>query len=84
MNVKTSLTHQFALFYVMSGLRVRETNEKELVMEPAIRWAGNPNIVLVLKLLSLRITVQVRKAVKSNQLQNYESFFYYVSLCIIS
>ena len=29
-------------------------------MEPAIRWAGNPNIVLGLKLLSLQITVQVR------------------------
>ncbi|KAI4339249.1 hypothetical protein MLD38_024212 [Melastoma candidum] len=28
------------------GMKVYETNEKELVMEPAIRWAGNPNIVL--------------------------------------
>ncbi|KAL6977208.1 Synaptotagmin-3 [Sarracenia purpurea var. burkii] len=41
------------------GLKVYETNERELVMEPAIKWAGNPNIVLVLKLLSLRITVQL-------------------------
>nr|XP_023897370.1 synaptotagmin-3 [Quercus suber]POE54782.1 synaptotagmin-3 [Quercus suber] len=41
------------------GLKVYETNEKELVMEPAIRWAGNPNIVLGLKLLSLQITVQL-------------------------
>ncbi|GFS30068.1 calcium-dependent lipid-binding (CaLB domain) family protein [Actinidia rufa] len=32
------------------GLKVYETNEKELVMEPAIKWAGNPNIVLVLKI----------------------------------
>ncbi|XP_044509247.1 synaptotagmin-3-like [Mangifera indica] len=40
------------------GIRVYETNEKELVMEPAMRWAGNPNIVLVIKLLSLQITVQ--------------------------
>lgn len=44
----------------LSGLKVYETNENELVMEPAFRWAGNPNIVLVLKLLSLRITIQVR------------------------
>ncbi|XP_057472115.1 synaptotagmin-3-like isoform X1 [Actinidia eriantha] len=41
------------------GLKVYETNEKELVMEPAIKWAGNPNIVLALKLMSLRITVQL-------------------------
>ena len=37
-----------------------ETNEKELVMEPAFRWAGNPNIILTLKLMSLRLTIQVR------------------------
>ncbi|GFZ05851.1 calcium-dependent lipid-binding (CaLB domain) family protein [Actinidia rufa] len=41
------------------GLKVYETNEKELVMEPSIKWAGNPNIVLSLKLMSLRITVQL-------------------------
>ncbi|XP_057462931.1 synaptotagmin-3-like [Actinidia eriantha] len=41
------------------GLKVYETNEKELVMEPSIKWAGNPNIVLALKLMSLRITVQL-------------------------
>uniref|UniRef100_A0A5B7BMN6 Putative synaptotagmin-3 isoform X1 n=1 Tax=Davidia involucrata TaxID=16924 RepID=A0A5B7BMN6_DAVIN len=41
------------------GIKVYESNEKELVFEPAVRWAGNANIVLVLKLLSLRITVQL-------------------------
>ncbi|XVE99297.1 hypothetical protein REPUB_Repub03eG0186600 [Reevesia pubescens] len=41
------------------GLKVCETNENELVLEPAVRWASNPNIVLVLKLLSFRITVQL-------------------------
>uniref|UniRef100_A0A6M2EEX0 Uncharacterized protein n=1 Tax=Populus davidiana TaxID=266767 RepID=A0A6M2EEX0_9ROSI len=41
------------------GLKVYETNEKDLVMEPAIRWAGNPDIVLVLKLMSLQVTVQL-------------------------
>ncbi|KAE7996982.1 hypothetical protein FH972_001658 [Carpinus fangiana] len=44
---------------VIYGLKVFETNEKELVMEPALRWVGNPNIVLGLKLLSLQITVQL-------------------------
>ncbi|KAI4384403.1 hypothetical protein MLD38_002567 [Melastoma candidum] len=32
----------------IQGIKVYETNEKELVMEPAVRWAGNPNIVLCL------------------------------------
>ncbi|KAI6673257.1 hypothetical protein NL676_001163 [Syzygium grande] len=41
------------------GVKVHETNENELVLEPAIRWAGNPNIILVLKLLFLRIRVQL-------------------------
>ncbi|KAF8395245.1 hypothetical protein HHK36_019187 [Tetracentron sinense] len=41
------------------GIKVYETNEKELVFEPAVRWAGNPNIILVVKLLSLPITVQL-------------------------
>ena len=36
-----------------------ETNENELVMEPAIKWAGNPNIVVVVNILSLRIKIQV-------------------------
>ena len=43
----------------MTGLKVYETNEKELVMETPIRWAGNPNISLMIKVLSLNITVQV-------------------------
>ncbi|THG00278.1 hypothetical protein TEA_026304 [Camellia sinensis var. sinensis] len=41
------------------GLKIYETNEKELVMEPAIKWAGNPNVIVVVKLLSVRITVQL-------------------------
>ncbi|XP_057983473.1 synaptotagmin-3-like isoform X2 [Malania oleifera] len=41
------------------GIKVQETNENELVIEPAVRWAGNPSITLVLKLLSLPITIQL-------------------------
>ncbi|KAG7031971.1 Synaptotagmin-3, partial [Cucurbita argyrosperma subsp. argyrosperma] len=41
------------------GLKVYETNENKLLMEPAIRWAGNPNIVMVVNILSLRIKVQI-------------------------
>lgn len=47
-------------FNCFAGIKIFETNEKELVLEPAIRWAGNPNITLVLKVLSLQLTVQVR------------------------
>ncbi|WCJ19310.1 Synaptotagmin-3 [Euphorbia peplus] len=43
----------------LHGMKIYETNEKDLVMEPVVRWAGNPNIVLVLKLMSLRFTVQL-------------------------
>ncbi|XP_010658397.1 synaptotagmin-3 isoform X2 [Vitis vinifera] len=43
---------------ILHGIKVYETNEKELAMEPAIKWAGNPNIILVLKWLPFRITIQ--------------------------
>lgn len=41
------------------GLKVYETNERELVMEPAIKWAGNQNITVAIKVLSMRITIQL-------------------------
>ncbi|KAM7254346.1 hypothetical protein ACFE04_032028 [Oxalis oulophora] len=43
----------------VGGMKVFETNEKELVMEPAVRWAGNPNIVVVIKIMSIPITIQL-------------------------
>ncbi|CAN7141900.1 unnamed protein product [Brassica rapa subsp. narinosa] len=42
-----------------AGVKFYETNEKELLFEPSVKWAGNPNIVLVVKLMSLRIKVQL-------------------------
>ncbi|KAK2658076.1 hypothetical protein Ddye_011128 [Dipteronia dyeriana] len=45
------------------GIKVCQTNNNnELVLEPAVRWAGNPDITLVLKLFSLPITVQLLDA----------------------
>ncbi|KAI3458968.1 hypothetical protein Pfo_015631 [Paulownia fortunei] len=41
------------------GLKVCETNERELVMEPAIRWAGNPNIIVVATISSIQVTIQL-------------------------
>lgn len=44
----------------MAGIKVHESIDNELVLEPAVRWAGNPNITLVLKILSFQIRLQVR------------------------
>ncbi|CAK8573155.1 unnamed protein product [Lathyrus sativus] len=44
---------------IICGMKVLETNEKELVMEQVIKWASNPNIVLTLHMLSLKIKVQL-------------------------
>ncbi|GMN35820.1 hypothetical protein TIFTF001_005549 [Ficus carica] len=41
------------------GMKVYATDEKELIMEPALRWAGNPNIIIAVKAFGLRATVQV-------------------------
>lgn len=41
------------------GFKVHETNENDLVTETVIRWAGNPCVVLVLRLFSLHIRIQL-------------------------
>ncbi|KAG6412708.1 hypothetical protein SASPL_125393 [Salvia splendens] len=41
------------------GLKVSETNERELVMEPAVRWAGNPNIMVAVTISSVKVTIQL-------------------------
>ncbi|KAJ6812762.1 synaptotagmin-2-like [Iris pallida] len=41
------------------GMKVYMTDEKELIMEPSIKWAGNPNITVVVKAYGLKATVQV-------------------------
>uniref|UniRef100_A0A7N0V5Q2 Synaptotagmin-3-like n=1 Tax=Kalanchoe fedtschenkoi TaxID=63787 RepID=A0A7N0V5Q2_KALFE len=43
----------------VQGVKACETNENALVIDSVIKWAGNPNITLVIKLLFLRITVQL-------------------------
>ncbi|KAJ8754096.1 hypothetical protein K2173_001994 [Erythroxylum novogranatense] len=44
---------------IMHGIKVHESNEEELVFETAVRWAGNPNITLVLNFFSVPVTVQL-------------------------
>ncbi|PWA82446.1 C2 domain, Synaptotagmin-like mitochondrial-lipid-binding domain protein [Artemisia annua] len=44
---------------IFQGIKVYETNENQLVMEPAIKWAGNPNIIINVKISSLHIKIQL-------------------------
>ncbi|KAE8714427.1 Synaptotagmin-3 [Hibiscus syriacus] len=41
------------------GMKVYVTDEKELIMEPSLKWAGNPNIIIAVKAFGLKATVQV-------------------------
>lgn len=41
------------------GMKVYVTDEKELIMEPSLKWAGNPNITVAVKAFGLKATVQV-------------------------
>ncbi|XP_058783006.1 synaptotagmin-2-like [Vicia villosa] len=41
------------------GMKVYITDEKELIMEPSIKWAGNPNILIAAKAFGLKATIQV-------------------------
>ncbi|XP_030523168.1 synaptotagmin-1-like [Rhodamnia argentea] len=41
------------------GMKVYVTDEKELIMEPSLKWAGNPNITVAVKAFALKATVQV-------------------------
>ncbi|XP_020251091.1 synaptotagmin-2-like [Asparagus officinalis] len=43
----------------MLGMKAYETDEKELIMEPSLKWAGNPNIIVVVKAFGLKATLQV-------------------------
>ncbi|KAF2310138.1 hypothetical protein GH714_006703 [Hevea brasiliensis] len=40
------------------GMKVYITDEKELIIEPSMKWAGNPNIIIAVKAFGLRATVQ--------------------------
>lgn len=41
------------------GMKVYITDEKELIMEPSLKWAANPNILVALRAFGLKATVQV-------------------------
>lgn len=41
------------------GMKVYVTDEKELIMEPSLKWAGNQNVMLVLKAFGMKASIQV-------------------------
>ncbi|XP_057966487.1 synaptotagmin-2-like isoform X1 [Malania oleifera] len=41
------------------GMKVYVTDEKELIMEPSLKWAGNPNVIVAVKAFGLKATVQM-------------------------
>ncbi|KAI3960594.1 hypothetical protein MKX01_003768 [Papaver californicum] len=41
------------------GMKVYITDEKELIMEPCLKWAGNPNVIVAIKAYGMKATVQV-------------------------
>lgn len=41
------------------GMKVYVTGEKELIMEPFLKWAGNPNILVAVKAFGMKATIQV-------------------------
>ncbi|XVE67150.1 hypothetical protein DITRI_Ditri08aG0137800 [Diplodiscus trichospermus] len=41
------------------GMKVYVTDEKELIMEPLVKWAGNPNVTVAVKAFGLKATAQV-------------------------
>ncbi|GAB2292186.1 Synaptotagmin-2 [Dionaea muscipula] len=44
---------------IFHGMKVFITEEKELIMEPLLKWAGNPNILIAVKAFGMRATIQV-------------------------
>ncbi|KAM0045503.1 putative C2 domain, synaptotagmin-like mitochondrial-lipid-binding domain, C2 domain superfamily [Helianthus debilis subsp. tardiflorus] len=44
---------------IIQGIKVHEMNEDNLVFDLAAKWAGNPNIILVLNVFYLPIKVQL-------------------------
>ncbi|WOG97761.1 hypothetical protein DCAR_0417102 [Daucus carota subsp. sativus] len=42
-----------------TGMKVYTTGEKEVIMEPTLKWAGNPNILVAIKAFGLRVSIQV-------------------------
>jgi hypothetical protein len=47
------------MIFASPGMKVYVTEEQELIMEPSLKWAANPNVTVVVKAYGLKATVQV-------------------------
>ncbi|WOK94686.1 synaptotagmin-2 [Canna indica] len=43
----------------LHGMKVYTTEEKDIIMEPSLKWAANPNVTIVGKAYGFRLTAQV-------------------------
>jgi Ca2+-dependent lipid-binding protein len=41
------------------GMKVYDTKEKEMILEPSFKFAGNPNIIVAVKAFGMKATVQL-------------------------
>jgi Ca2+-dependent lipid-binding protein len=52
------------------GMKVYETNENEMILEPSLKFAGNPNIIVAVKAFGVKATVQVTCTKHTTQIFN--------------
>lgn len=46
-------------------MKVYDTKEKEVILEPSFKFAGNPNIIVAVKAFGMKATVQVSLLMKA-------------------
>jgi len=49
----------FDISFSVLGMKVYDTKEKEVILEPSFKFAGNPNIIVAVKAFGMKATVQV-------------------------
>jgi hypothetical protein len=55
---------------IPAGMKVYETNENEMILEPSLKFAGNPNIIVAVKAFGVKATVQVTCTKHTTQIFN--------------
>ncbi|KAH7444348.1 hypothetical protein KP509_02G074700 [Ceratopteris richardii] len=43
----------------LEGIKAFDTQESEMIIEPALKWAGNPDILIAVKVFGIRATIQL-------------------------
>ena len=59
--MRCSIDIYFGFLFILlsSGIKVYTTEEKELIMELALKWEANPNVTVAVKAFGLKATTQV-------------------------